>query len=143
MGAGRAAAFVSGDTSIWAQPEDDVKKLVPSYPLFWAMLGIVRQPAAGATVSKLHNETVTAWQYHQGADTVDYVRVAGSPERLYAEVRQAGKQTGTVEAKLGPDGQPISARLIVPSVPARLDITFYSNVKAKPFATDTWTPPEP
>ncbi|MEO8449754.1 MAG: hypothetical protein ABI647_08200 [Gemmatimonadota bacterium] len=143
LGSGHAAAFVLGDTAIWAQPEEDVKKLVPNYSLFWAMLGIARRPPAGTTIRKFGNETVSAWQYHHGADTLDYVTVAGSPKRFYAEVRQGGKTTGTVETQIGADGRPISARLIVPSVPARLDITFYSNVKAKPFAADTWTPPEP
>ena len=31
---------------------------------------------------------------------------------------------------------------LVEGVPARLDITFYSNLKARPFAADTWTPPQ-
>jgi len=143
LGSGRAAAFVSGDTALWADPENDVKRLVPNYPLFWALLGIVRSPASAAVARRYTDPALTAWQFQTGADTVDYVRTAGSPARLIAEVRQAGKKIGTVETVFGPDGLPATARLIVPSVPARLDITFVSNQKAKAFASDTWTPPQP
>ncbi|MFN0177212.1 MAG: hypothetical protein ACKVZ0_00315 [Gemmatimonadales bacterium] len=142
LGSGRAAAFVSGDTALWAEPEGDVKRLVPNYPLFWALLGVVRGPAAGSIVRRYADPALTAWQFHHGADTVDYVRRAGPPNQLFAEVRQGGKTLGTVMTTFGPDGLPLSARLIVPSVPARLDITFTANQLAKPFATDTWTPPQ-
>lgn len=143
LGSGRAAAFVSGDTALWADPENDVKRLVPNYPLFWALLGIVRDPAPDAVARRFADPAMTAWQFQSGADTIDYVRTAGTPSRLIAEVRQAGKKVGTVETVFGADGWPATARLIVPSVPARLDITFVSNQKARPFAPDTWTPPQP
>jgi hypothetical protein len=143
LGSGRAAAFVSGDTALWAEPEGDIKRLVPNYPLFWALLGIARAPAPEASVRRYADSALHVWQYQNGADTVDYVRVTGPPAKLIAEVRQGGKRIGTVQTVYGSDGLPISARLIVPSVPARLDITFSSNLKAKPFALDTWLPPQP
>lgn len=143
LGSGRAAAFVSGDTALWAEPEGDVKRLVPNYPLFWALLGVMRAPLAGTTIRRHRDPAITAWQYQRGADTVDYVRIEGPPVRLFAEVREAGKHIGTVQTTFGPDGLPASARLIVPSGPARVDITFSSNIKAKPFAPDTWTPVKP
>lgn len=142
LGSGRASAFVSGDTAIWAQPENDVKRLVPNYPLFWALLGVVRRPAGEPATFRYADPNVTAWRFQSGADTVDYFWT-GRPNRLVADVRQAGKRVGLVETVFGPDGRPATARLIVPSAPARLDITFSSNLKAKPFAPDTWTPPEP
>lgn len=143
LGSGRAAAFVSGDTALWAEPEGDIKRLVPNYPLFWALLGVVRRPTTGSVVRQYSDGQMTAWQFQDGADTVDYVRRRGQVEQLYAEVRQAGKKLGTVLTVLGPDGRPVSARLVVPSVPARLDITFSSNELAKPFAPDTWHRPQP
>ncbi len=143
LGSGRAAAFVNGDTALWAQPESDVKRLVPSYPLFWALLGVARAPAGEAQVRHFAGPALTAWQYHDGPDTVDYVQTAGPSPRLIAEVRQAGTKVGTVETTFGPDGRPQTARLIVPGVPARLDITFTSNQKALNFASDTWNPPQP
>jgi hypothetical protein len=143
LGSGRAAAFVSGDTALWAEPADDVKRLVPNYPLFWALLGVARAPAPGTTVRGYDDLTLHAWQYQNGSDTLDYVKVSGPPGKLIAEVRQAGKRVGTVQTVYGEDGLPLSARLIVPSVPARLDITFSSNTKAQTFAPDTWVPPQP
>lgn len=143
LGSGRAAAFVSGDTALWAEPEENVRRLVPSYPLFWGLLGVARAPEGALAVRGYRDATVTAWQYHRGADTVEYVHVAGSPARLFVEVRQNGTIVGTVETRIGSDGHPASARLVVPSVPARLDLTFHSNEKARPFAPDTWVPPQP
>lgn len=143
LGSGRAAAFVSGDTALWAQPEEDVRRLVPNYPLFWALLGVVRAPAEGATVRTYRDPTTVAWQYATPDDTIEVVRLAGTAPRLYVDVRERGRRVGTVETRFGPDGLPATARLVVPSVPARLDLTFNSNVAARPFDPDTWTPPEP
>jgi hypothetical protein len=143
LGSGRASAFVAGDTSIWAEPEEDVRKLVPNYPLFWAMLGIARAPEPGSTVRTLADGTVTAWQFVTGGDTVEYVRLDAPGGRLLAEVRQAGRRIGRVETSFGPDGMPSTSRLIVPSGPARLDLTFSQNTKAGLFAPETWTRPAP
>lgn len=143
LGSGRAAAFVRGDTAVWAEPEQDIRRLVPNYPLFWALLGVVRPPVGMTEVRHFQDATLSAWQYNAGADTVEYVRVNAVRPRLVAEVRQAGRKIGTVETTFGPDGMPASARLIVPGVPARLDITFTSNQRATPFAADTWAPDQP
>lgn len=143
LGSGRAAALVVGDTSLWADPEEDVKKLVPNYPLFWAMLGIARRPERGATVREFADGTITAWQLVAGGDTLEYVRETGPNPRLIAEVRQAGKRLGRVETKFGLDGLPVTSRLVVQKPAAKLDLTFYQNEKAKPFAPDTWTRPAP
>jgi hypothetical protein len=143
LGSGRASAFVAGDTSMWAEPEEDVRKLVPNYPLFWAMLGIARAPEPGSAVRTLADGTVTAWQFVAGGDTVEYVRFEAPAGRLLAEVRQAGRRIGRVETTFGSDGLPSTSRLIVPSGPARLDLTFSQNTKAGPFAPETWTRPAP
>ena len=143
LGSGRAAAFVAGDTAVWAEPEKDVEKLVPDYPLFWAMLGIARAPEPGSRVRTLADASLTAWQFIAGGDTVEYVRERGSVERLIAEVRRAGKRVGRVETRFGPDGFPLSSRLVVSSPPARLDLTFYQNSKAESFGADTWIRPAP
>jgi hypothetical protein len=143
LGSGRASAFVAGDTSVWAEPEEDVRKLVPNYPLFWAMLGIARAPEPGSTVRTLADGTVTAWQFVTGGDTLEYIRLGAPAGKLLAEVRQAGRRIGRVETSFGPDGQPSTSRLIVPSGPARLDLTFSQNTKAGPFAPETWTRPAP
>ncbi len=141
LGSGRAAAFVAGDTAVWADPEEEIRKLVPNYPLFWAMLGIARTPSAASSVRHFADGMVTAWQFVVGGDTLDYIRLSGPPVRFLAEVRRQGRRIGRVETKFGPDGLPATARLVVPDRPARLDLTFYQNTQARPFAPDTWSRP--
>jgi hypothetical protein len=143
LGSGRAAAFVIGDTAVWADPEKDVEKLVPNYPLFWAMLGIARAPASGSQVRHFADGTIAAWQFTLGQDTLEYVREYGAASRLIAEVRQGGIRLGRVETKFGPDGLPTGSRLIVADPPSKLELTFYQNAQARIFAPDTWTRPAP
>lgn len=141
LGAGRASAFVVGDSAIWTEPEEEIRKLVPNYPLFWAMLGIARAPEPGSQVRGLADEPVTAWQFVAGGDTVEYVREHGAKPRLIAEVRLDGRRVGRVETKFGPDGLPASSRLVVPRPAAKLNLTFYQNAKVSYFAPDTWLRP--
>ena len=82
---------------------------------------------------------VTAWQYAGPSDTIEYVRTIGDTSHLVAEVRQAGEIIGRAETTIAPDGVPVTSRLTVPSVPARLDLTFHSTTRAD-FASDIWVP---
>jgi hypothetical protein len=140
FGSNPAAAAVVGDSALWVRPEDVIKKLVPNYPLLWALLGVARLPDSGAVIRGLSEGSTTVWQYALGSDTVEYVRSEGSPGKLLAEVRRAGKVVGRAETRLAPDGLPAAARLTVPSVPARLDLTFLSSTRSARFAPDIWQP---
>lgn len=143
LGSGRMAAVVVGDHSIWAAPEEDVAKILPDYTLLWAMFGVARMPPSGVALRGVDNDRVTVWEYAMGRDTIAYARTKVAPDRLSAEVRRAGKLFGRVETKLSPNGQPLSARLTVPDVPAQLDIQFVSTTAQSAFAPDTWLPPQP
>ncbi len=142
FGSGASSAAVVGETPLWIEPPDAIKKLVPNYPLLWAMFGIARMPAAGADVRGLQDERTTAWEYVEGTDTIAYVRTQGRPERIVTTVRRAGELLGRAETTLDSLGAPVSARLTVPSVPARLDLTFLSTTRAD-FAPDIWAPHQP
>lgn len=142
FGSGAASAAVVGEQPLWTEPTDAIRKMVPNYPLMWAMFGIARLPGNGAELRGLSEGPVTAWQYLGGADTVEYVRTAGSPGRLVAEVRRAGEVVGRAETTLDSLGAPVTARLTVPSVPARLDLTFSSTTQAD-FAPDIWVSRKP
>lgn len=142
LGSGRGAAFIVGDTAEWAEPEDEVRKLVPNYPLLWAMLGVPRLPAAFDEVSRFEDAKLVGWRFVEGTDTVEVARLNGPPVRLIADVRQADGRLGRVEMRFGPDGVPVSARLIVPGTPARLDITYVSTSRTEGFPPDTWRRPE-
>lgn len=143
LGTGRMAALVVGDQAVWAEPEEQVAQIVPDYILFWAMFGVARLPNPRAAVRGVDDGGSLIWEYALDGDTVVYVRRAGSSGRFMAEVRRAGKVFGRVETKLSADGQPVSARLVVPQIPARLDIQFVSTTAESAFPPDTWHPPGP
>jgi hypothetical protein len=142
FGSGAASAVVIGDRALWTEPADVIARLVPNYPLMWAMFGVARLPPEGAELRGLSRDSVTAWQYAGSTDTVEYARTAGNPVRFVAVVRQAGKLLGRAETILQPDGVPIKAQLTVPSAPAKLDLTFLSTTRAT-FAPDIWLPRHP
>lgn len=142
FGSGAGSAVVIGERAEWTEPADALTKLVPNYPLMWAMFGVARMPAAGVELRGYSEDSVTIWQYAGPTDTVQYARTAGDPGRFYAEVRHAGELIGRTETTLDPDGSPIKARLTVPSAPAKLDLTFLSTTRAT-FAPEIWLPRNP
>ena len=83
-----------------------------------------------------------SWRYEGATDTVEYVRTTGESAKLIAEVRHGGKVVGRAETTLDASGTPRAARLVVPTVPAKLDLTFLSTAQAH-FAPDIWTPRKP
>lgn len=141
LGFGRGAAVVVADSSLWAQPEDQVKKLVPNYSLLWAMLGIARAPRRGSVLSGLENEQLRAWRYVDGADTVDYVRTKTVPMQLMADVRQGDKRIGRVVTTWDEQGRLQRSRLDIPSEPARLTLKFTLVSTPKPFDPEIWHAP--
>jgi hypothetical protein len=137
FGSGSASAVVVGDRAIWTEPADAIARLVPNYPLMWAMFGVARLPAEGVELRGLATESTQAWQYAGATDTIEYARTIGDRGRLVAEVRQAGNLIGRAETTLNSDGTLEKARLTVPSAPAQLDITFLSTERDS-FAPDIW-----
>ena len=143
LGIGKGSALVVGDSARWVVPERSVEDLVPSFPLLWALLGVAMPPQTGDRLAGSEHEGRVAWRYADGADTVEYLRQAGDPVTFSAEVRRAGKVVGRTRMTIRPDGAPIKARLTVPSVPAKLEITFYATVATPAFPPETWARPEP
>lgn len=142
FGSGAASAVVIGHQALWTDPADAISRLVPNYPLMWAMFGIARMSPGGVELSGFANGSTTAWQYAGATDTIQYARTDGNPGRLIAEVRQGGTLIGRVETTLAPDETPLKARLTVPSAPAQLDLTFLS-IARDSFAPDIWLPRRP
>jgi len=140
FGSNPTAAVVVGDGARWVRPAEAVEKMIPNYPLMWAMFGVVRRPEQGSVVYGFRGQNATVWQYVSGVDTVEYARVDRGDPTLIAIVRHAGEVIGRVETRLAPDGTPLKARLSVPSVPARLDITFLSSEPSAGYPPDTWDP---
>lgn len=138
LGMGRSAAVVIGDSALWAEPQEDVEKIVPSYPLLWAMVGVARPPSLGGALRGLQSSNTTAWQYLGSKDTVTYIRTI---RELRAEVRRDGKILGQVTTTFGVDGVIAKSRLEVASPQARLDITFRKVLPAKGFPKEIWNAP--
>jgi hypothetical protein len=141
LGMGRASVFIVGDSAVWTEPEEQIRKLVPNYPLFWAMLGVARRPMPGSTVRGFSDQRVTAWQFATEGDTVEYVLERGNETRLIAEVRQGGSRLGRVETRFGSDGFPVASRLTVLKPRSRLDLSFQQHTKVASFAPDIWLRP--
>jgi hypothetical protein len=142
FGSGAASAVVVGDRAVWTEPPDAIAKMVPNYPLMWAMFGVARMPPEGVGLRGITKGLMTAWQYAGTTDTIEYVRTTGDPVRLVAVVRQSGELIGRAETDLDPNGTPLKARLTVPSAPAQLDLTFLSSTRTS-FAPDIWLPRRP
>jgi hypothetical protein len=142
FGAGAGSAAVVGDRPLWAEPPDAIEKMVPNYPLMWGMFGIARMPDSGADLRGISDGPVTAWRYVEAGDTIDYVRTEGRPTRMLTVVRRGGELVGRAEATLDSTGAPLAAKLMVPTVPARLDLTFLSTARAE-FAPDIWISRKP
>lgn len=138
LGAGSGAGVVVGDSVLWGRPEDLLARFVPNFDLMWAMFGAVRTPPDGARITGLERAGARVWQYAAGADTTTFV-LADDGTSLDASARRAGDLVGTVETRLA-EGRPVSARLTVPSGPARLDITFDSTEAVPSFPADLWEP---
>jgi hypothetical protein len=141
LGSGRGAAAVVGDSALWAEPEDQVKKLVPEYALLWAILGQARTPGGPQDVSVIESATLQAWRYVQGADTVEFILTRAVPRQLVADVRRAGTRVGRVVTTFDAEGFPSKARLDVPGTPARLDITFTEARVLPRVPADAWERP--
>lgn len=142
LGAKRTAGMVIGDEEQWVSREDVLDKIIPSYPLLWAMLGVARRPPAGALLRAAERGDSLSWEYAAAADTVEYVRVTGPAPSLTALVRQEGRIIGRVETMLGANGLPVASRLFLPNGPSRLDITFTEVSTPATFKPDIWAPPE-
>ena len=142
FGSGAASAVVVGDRAIWTEPADAIARLVPNYPLMWAMFGVARWPPEHAGVRALSTPSTRAWQYAGASDTVEYSRPISGSGEFVAEVHQGGELIGRAETTLDSTGAPLKARLTVPSAPAQLDLTFLS-ITRDSFAPDLWTVRKP
>jgi len=143
LGIFRGDAAVVGDSALWAEPREEVEKLVPSYHLLWALLGVARPPAAGwATESRQDAKTMNSTvRYTHGADTVEYVAIHGGQSRLETRVVVGGKPIGQVSALFDQLHHISRSRLTVLTSPVQLDITFDSVTKQQRIDKESWNAP--
>ena len=139
---GAGAAFVVGDTTVWADPEKNFRSLVPAVRMLWAGLGIVRPPAVGAAVFGIVSspgvDSARIWRFVQGEDTLDYRLARGGARVLEAEWRRQGKVVARSRAELDVRAMPASARIDFPEGPARFEFTVGSVDTTVVFDSATW-----
>lgn len=141
LGAGSGAMALVGAGGLWAEPEEEVRRLIPNFPLLWALIGQARPPAAGDSVVAFTSDRLVAWRYISGADTTDYL-LARSPRReLVVDVRVAGQRLGRVYTIFGDNGVMARSRLDIPSPSGRLELTFRSLSVPDSLPADFWSRP--
>jgi hypothetical protein len=127
LGLGAGAAAVVADSTIWADPENNVRSLVPAVRMLWAGLGIARPPAADAAVFRGGvDERVRIWRFVQDGDTLDYRETLGGGRVLEAEWRRHGKMLARSRTEFDLHLLPASARIDFPEGPARFEFTVVS-----------------
>jgi hypothetical protein len=141
LGAKRTSGVVVGDTLLWSSRDDVLDRIVPAYPLLWALLGVTQPVERGVVTRGLDDGATTAWEVVAGPDTVEYVRRAGPEPSLTALVRNAGRVVGRVETRFDATGTPRSSRLYVPDGPSRLEITFTETTSPASIDAELWAPP--
>jgi len=142
LGSGRGAGVVVGESVEWAEPPDVLERLVVNYPLMWAMLGVMREPPAGAVLRGARDGGAVRWEWALGVDTVAF-RWDSAAGRLAAEARSSGVLVGRVETSLDAEGRLTSSRLTVPRPATRISLTFTETTPAASFSPDLWAPPTP
>ena len=138
LGLGAGAAVVVGDSTVWADPEENFRSLVPGIPMLWAALGIVRPPASDARVESGGVAPRTIWRFVHGGDTLDYVASDGAMRILEAEWRREGKVLARSRTEFDGRALPAKARVDFPEAPARFDLTVVAVDTAAAFAPALW-----
>jgi hypothetical protein len=138
LGLGAGAAVVVGDSTVWADPAENFRSLVPGIPMLWAALGIIRPPAADARVERGGVPPSTIWRFARAGDTLDYVATDGVPRILEAEWRREGKVLARSSTEYDARALPAKARVDFPEAPARFELTVVAVDTAATFAPALW-----
>ena len=146
LGLGSGAAVVIGDSVLWADPEKNFRSLVPAIPMLWAALGMVRPPAADASVlgmvlvDSTGGRRRVVWRFAQVQDTIEYVATdsAGRITVLEAEWRRRDKRVARSRASLDSLQRPANARVDFPSGGARFELTVVAIDTAQVIAPALW-----
>ena len=135
------AAVIIGDSVEWSEPEEDVDQLLPIAPLFWAALGIPREPTRDAVVLGHETDFERVWLYVVGGDTLSYVSARNAPYTLQSEMRRFGDLLGSVDLELGENRMPTQAVMEFPETATRFILNVENVETVASFDPDTWKRP--
>ena len=136
------AAFLVDEDLVWAEPEGEVELLIQAIPLFWAALGLPRDPPQGSSIFGIETEGNRRWQYGVNGDTLAYA-VRTMPERRFlASMRRLDDVLGHVEVNY--DAQtnlPTKVTLTFPETASRFLMDVTSIDTTVTFSADVWKRP--
>jgi hypothetical protein len=136
------AAVVVGDDVLWAEPEEQAGGFVAVASLFWAALGMPRQPPDDAAVSGRMTDSTRVWRYVRGLDTLTYLAVEGLSGTLAAEMVRGKELLGTAEVELtGSTDEPQKATMLFPSEATIVLFTVQAIEPLTSMAEDIWRRP--
>ena len=138
LGLFRGDAAVVGDSALWAEPKEHVERLVPSYQLLWAMIGVARPPGQGWIAESRQDTKSTSVLYTRASDTVRYVSIRAGEPRLETYVVVSGRPIGQSWTYYDQFRHLLRARLQVLTSPVLLDITFDSTTKQVSADKESW-----
>lgn len=134
------AALLLGDSLVWAEPEKDVRELIPMAPLFWAALGIPLAPSESSTILTRQDANQRAWRVIASTDTLDLVHFPHGPARLLAQLRREGI-AATTEVRFGAIGVPTQGKMRFPRDGAAFIFTVERVDSTAVFDAATWRRP--
>ena len=139
---GRSGASVMVENEVvWAEPEEEVELLLPAVPLFWAALGMPRDPDPGVHIIGLETNEERRWRYGVNGDTLDYVVSRIPPHKLQASMRSLGDVIGFVEVDYDETQQPIHAMITFPQTATRFTFDVTKVDTTVSFSENVWKRP--
>jgi len=136
------AVFLDDEELVWAEPEEEVSTLLQAIPLFWAALGIPRDPPEGTTIYGLENDGGRRWLYGVGADTLEYYVARTQPFRFLASLRHLDDLLGLVEVNYDEQTSlPTRATLTFPETASVFIMDVTSADTAATHSPDVWKRP--
>jgi hypothetical protein len=138
LGLGAGAAVVVGDSTVWADPAENFRSLVPGIPMLWAALGIVRPPAPDGRVESGGAPPRTIWRFIHATDTLSYAVVEGATRLLEAEWRRAGRVLARSRTEFDSLAFPAKARVEFPEVNGRFELTVVAVDTTATIAPELW-----
>lgn len=134
------AAVLLGDSVAWAEPEKDVRELIPLAPLFWAAMGVPLAPSGSSTILTREHADWRAWRVIAAGDTLDLVHFPQGPARLLTQLRKEGIAAAT-EVRFGAVGVPTRGEIRFPREGAAFIFTVERVDSTAIFDAATWRRP--
>lgn len=140
---GRSGAmFLVDEDVVWAEPEEDLSAMVQAVPLFWAALGIPREPPADTEVYGTASGGSRRWLYGVDGDTLRYYVGMTPPLRFLASLSHFGDLVGLAEVQYDEQTrQPTRATMRFPRSASAFVFDVSSIDSTVSFTSDVWERP--